>query len=490
MEAGLEGYTLMTRAAEAALKALVQRWPGARRVCVICGAGNNGGDGLVLARLAAQAGLTVRVLLCADPPRLRGDAARAWQELQQQSPVAVECWSQASPPRAQFAASDVIVDGLFGIGLSRPLEGAYAAVVEAVNESARPVLALDVPSGLCSDRGAVMGCAIHADLTVTFIERKLGHYVGVAQDYVGDLRLARLGVEAVLAEEAPSPLARLLPRDLLAHVLAPRSPTAHKGRHGHVLVIGGDQGMAGAVRLAGEAALYAGAGLVTVATSPAHAPLVNIGRPELMCHGVASGQALAPLLARADVVVLGPGLGRGPWARDMLSSVLSQERALLLDADALNLLAEQRAVEAPWDHGRPVVLTPHPGEAGRLLGRDSASVQADRLGAHRALVERFGAVVVLKGAGTLVGAPGWMTHLCDRGNPGMAVAGMGDVLSGVIGALLAQGHAPFLAGAAGVLAHARAGDYAVDRVGGQRGLLAGEMAPIVREILNGRGEGG
>ncbi|MEO0421486.1 MAG: NAD(P)H-hydrate dehydratase [Pseudomonadota bacterium] len=467
----------------------------ARHLLVLCGGGNNGGDGLVLARLAASAGLRPRVLLLAEADTLSGDAARAYADLGDTT-VRVERWAGDSSTLA-LASVDVVVDGMFGTGLSRPISGELASLIGAVNASRRPVLALDGPSGVCSDSGAVLGVAIRAALTVTFVERKIGHYLGLAPDYVGALRVERLGIDAVLPAPAPAPVARLLPPALLDEFAAtPRRVVAHKGSHGHVLVIGGAPGMAGAARLAGEAALYAGAGLVSVATAPTHASALNLGRPELMCHGVDGVSELAPLLARATVVVAGPGLGRDAWGRALLESAIASDLPLLLDADALNMLGEdqgqlrQRLCERAEQ--RPLVLTPHPAEAGRLLGdRDAAGVQADRLGTHAALVERFAGVVVLKGAGSLVGAPDWLPHLCDRGNPGMAVAGMGDVLSGVIGALMAQGQGAgvMVSASLGVLAHAMAGDVAVARMGGQRGLLAGDLAPLVRECLNGGGRG-
>ncbi|MEM9386326.1 MAG: NAD(P)H-hydrate dehydratase [Pseudomonadota bacterium] len=497
IDAGGTGYALMVRAAAGALERLRERWPDARRLLVLCGRGNNGGDGLVLARLAAAVGLQPRVVLFADPAQLRGDAARAHADLRAVS-VSVERWHEQAFGESQFTAVDVVVDGMFGTGLSRPIEGHLAGVISAVNASGRPVLALDCPSGVCSDTGAVLGIAVRAALTVTFVERKVGHYLSLAPDYVGALRLERLGIDAMLPDPAPCPVAHLLPCSLLeAAFAAPRRVVAHKGNHGHVLVLGGAAGMAGAARLAGEAALYAGAGLVTVATDEAHASVLNLGRPELMVHGVRAASMLAPLLERASVVVAGPGLGQGSWAIELLESVLHSDLPLLLDADGLNLLARdpmkwrRRLRDRP--SAQPVVLTPHPGEAGRLLGdRDARAVQLDRLGAHAGLVERFGAVVVLKGAGSLVGAPGWLPHVCDRGNPGMAVAGMGDVLSGVIGALMAQAYArePMVSACLGVLAHATAGDLAVDRQGGQRGLLAGELPPLVRDCLNGRGVDG
>ena len=260
-------------------------------------------------------------------------------------------------------------------------------------------------------------------------------------------------------------------------MLQPRARDSHKGDHGHVLCIGGDDGSGGAIILCAQAALRSGAGLASIATRPAHVGASLARQPEIMVRAVASASELPPLLARADAVAIGPGLGTGDWGRALLESALASGKPLLLDADALNLLAH-----APRPVPAGTIMTPHPGEAGRLLGCDAAKVQADRQAALQALLERFGCVVVLKGAGTLVGAPGCDTTLVTAGNPGMAVGGMGDLLSGVIASLRAQGMAAFEAASCGARLHARAGDAAA--IDGMRGMLPSDLLPHLRRCAN------
>jgi NAD(P)H-hydrate epimerase len=463
---GIPGYTLMQRAAEAAFDLLLAAWPGARRVLVACGAGNNGGDGYALARLAREAGLDVAVAALADPARLAGDAARAHADF------AAAGGTTEPFTDALAAGADVVVDALLGTGLDREVGGLLAECIGVINEAGRPVLALDLPSGLHADTGRVMGAAIRADHTITFVGLKTGLFLGGAAAHVGALSFASLGVAA---PEPPPRLLRLEPA-LLAALLPPRRRDAHKGEFGRVLVVGGGPGMAGAARLAGEACLRAGAGLVTVATRPEHVAALVAGRPELMVRGVGTADELEALLEAADVVALGPGLGRDDWAHALFAAALAAGKPLVVDADALSLLAAAPQPREDW------ILTPHPGEAGRLLGRPAAEVQADRLGAARELCARYGGVAVLKGAGTLVLRGGGTPWVCDRGNPGMATAGMGDVLTGVIAGLLAQLGEAESAAAAGVLAHALAGDRAA--AAGERGLMAGDVIDALRACVN------
>lgn len=272
-----------------------------------------------------------------------------------------------------------------------------------------------------------------------------------------------------------------LDESLLARCLKPRRRDAHKGDFGRVLIVGGGLGMPGAVRLCGEACLRGGAGLATVATRSANVTAVVSGRPELICHGIEDAARLGALLSAADVVVVGPGLGRDDWARSVLDCVLDSGRPLVVDADALNLLAAEQGSrrQGSW------ILTPHPGEAARLLGSDTAAVQHDRMGALHRLVGRYGGIVVLKGAGTLIGCEGRTPALCDRGNPGMATAGMGDVLSGAIAAMLVQIGDPWDAVRVAVLAHALAGDASA-RVAGERGLIASDVIAQLPACLNPR----
>jgi ADP-dependent NAD(P)H-hydrate dehydratase / NAD(P)H-hydrate epimerase len=469
---GIPGRDLMERAGAAALDALRQRWPASRALTVVCGAGNNGGDGYVVARLARRAGFSIRALAVVGPQRLRGDAALACADFQRAGGEIVE-WDGAGDP----GGDGPIVDALLGTGLDRDLAGVFHAAVESVNAAGRPVMALDVPSGLHADHGRVMGTAIRADLTVCFIGLKLGLFTGRGPAFAGAVEFAHLGVPAAL-DDGLVPAARRLETSVLGDWLPPRPRDAHKGRFGHVLVVGGDKGMGGAVRLAGEAALRAGAGLVSVATRPEHVGALLTARPELMCHGVAGRGDLDGLLARATVVAAGPGLGRSDWAAELLDAVHESGLPCVLDADALNLLSAHPRRSDRW------ILTPHPGEAGRLLGTDAATVEADRPAAAHALRARYGGVVVLKGAGTLVCGAGPSLWLCDRGNPGMASAGVGDVLTGIVAGLAAQIGDLERAACAGVLVHALAGDDAATR--GERGLVASDLLAALRPWVNPR----
>lgn len=472
-ERGIPADELMGRAGRAAYAELRRRWPRAKRLAVFCGRGNNGGDGYVLARLAREAGLEVSVYVPAGIAAPQGAAARA-AERWRLGGGAIDAWSGG----VDLQTHDVIVDALFGTGLDRAPEGAWREAIEAIVASGRPVLAIDVPSGLDADRGSAPGVAVRADLTVTFIALKIGLFTGRGRELAGELRFSALGLaEDVLARVEPA-AGRLSP-GVFGALLAPRRRGAHKGDFGHVLVIGGDCGMSGAVRLAAEAAARSGAGLVSVATRAVHAPLLSVARPELMAHAVEDAQALAPLVARADVIALGPGLGRGDWSRAVFAAALASGLPLVLDADGLNLLAEAPRCREDW------VLTPHPGEAARLLAISIAMIEADRPAAVEALQQRFGGTVVLKGAGTLVRGSAGETAACDAGNPGMATGGMGDVLTGLIAGLLAQGIAAADAAGLGVLLHAMAGDRAAAD-GGERGLLAGELLQHLRPLLNPR----
>jgi len=473
---GISGYELMGRAAEAVCAAASVRWPDARRWLILCGAGNNGGDGYVIARLARRAGLEVQVCALTDPGRLAGDAATAWRDF-----VAAGGTVVPFAP-GLLADAGLVVDAILGTGLARPVTGDLRTAIEAVNVAQRPVVAVDIPSGLDATTGLPSGAAIRADLTVTFVGRKLGLHLGEGPAHAGVVEFAALGIPAAVVERAglagQAPL-RLFTADELPRILPRRTVTAHKGNFGHVLVIGGNQGMSGAVRLAGEAALRTGAGLVSVATRPAHAPLLPLVRPELMCHGIGSAGDLVPLFARATVVALGPGLGQDDWARELLAAALACGLPLIVDADALNLLTAGHRPRSDW------ILTPHPGEAARLLGVTSAQVQSDRLGALGSLRERWGGTIVLKGSGTLVAgaaAPAWAI---STGNPGMATAGMGDVLTGITAGLLAQagaGVAPSDVAAAAAFVHGAAGDTAA--TGGQRGILASDLIGQLRPWLN------
>lgn len=463
-------FELMRRAGQAAWRELLRRWPDADSIVVVCGPGNNGGDGYVLARHAQQSGRRVRVL------RLPGHAPRSG--LAQQACREFEAGGgRVEPFQATLGDAGLVVDAVFGIGLSRAPDPDVAALLQAINRAGAPVLALDVPSGVDADTGAVPGVAVQAQATVQFIAAHLGLYTGAALDHAGELALATLDIPQAWLDAA-EPAARCLRAGDLESRFQPRRRDSHKGRSGHVLCLGGDHGHGGAVLMAAEAALRCGAGLVSVGTRAAHVPALLARRPEAMVHAVDGGEDVRLLLERASVVAAGPGLGQGAWGQALLSVALEAGLPLVLDADALNLVA---------GHGCPVppdaILTPHPGEAARLLGTTAADVQADRPAAVRRLCGRYGCVVVLKGAGTLVAAPGELPVLIAAGNPGMAVGGMGDVLTGCIAALRAQGHDALQAAATGALLHSAAGDLAA-AAGGERGLLPSDLSAPLRRLVN------
>ncbi len=466
---GIPGLTLMERAGAAAFELLRMRWPDVRTITVLCGIGNNGGDGFVLARLALQAGLAVHLLQLGDADRLQGDALTCAEKF-------VQAGGRIAPYDGLEFPTDLIVDGVLGTGLERAVSGVWEAALMAANRHPAPVLALDIPSGLHADSGRIMGCAIRAEATVSFIGLKQGMFSGEGPACCGRVAFADLDVPAeVYARVSPS--ARLLRWPLFAEQLKPRRRTLHKGDCGHLLLVGGDQGFAGAIRLAGEAGLRSGAGLVSIATRPEHAALIAAQRPELMCHGIEQPEALLPLLARADAVAIGPGLGQGRWGQRMLRRVLQSNLPLVVDADALNLLALEPERRENW------VLTPHPGEAGRLLGCSTGEVQTDRFAAVARLQQRYGGVVLLKGAGTLISAdPQILIGVCHAGNPGMASGGMGDLLTGIIAALMVQGETPGRATEMGVCLHGAAGDLAAEA--GERGMLASDLLPAIRHLMN------
>jgi len=378
---------------------------------------------------------------------------------------------------ARLAAGEVIVDALLGSGLTGNVRPALVPVIRAINAVGRPVFALDVPSGLDADAGTVAGDAIRAEATVTFVALKTGLFVGDGPEFAGTVFFDDLE----LAHSVPADLAPRLTRIVDAEIpqVLPRRPrVSNKGDFGRVLIVGSGTGMPGAARLAGEACLRVGAGLVTVAVAPENVAPIAAGRPELICLGIAAAAALAEPLDHADIIAVGPGLGRSPWARSVLQTVLAAKKPLVVDADALNLLAESgHAPRGDW------ILTPHPGEAGRLLGSSAPEIQRDRLGALDRLIERYHGTVVLKGAGTLVGASGRTPGLCERGNPGMATAGTGDVLTGAIAGILAQCRDPWAAARIGVLVHAMAGDAAA-RSGGERGVLASDLVRELHHCVN------
>jgi len=465
----LEMYQLMERAGEAVFSVLVHQYPDAQSILICCGGGNNGGDGYVVARLAHEAGLTVTLWQLGSAERLTGDAAAARDAW-------LACGGKIEKPQRTIPASaDVIVDAVLGTGLKGRVREDSAALINTVNQSCCPVIAVDVPSGLCADTGAELGAVICARSTVTFIGVKQGLCTGQAANFTGEIYFSGLGVEDAFQQQC-LPSATRVSSEEVKRCLPPRARTAHKGDHGRVLCAGGDLGMAGAIRLAAEACVRTGAGLTAVITQPDNVLSIVTARPEIMVQGWQDkAHEISQRLEWADVIVIGPGLGQTDWSKALLFHFDATDKKMIVDADGLNLLA----LSPDYKNNR--IITPHPGEAARLLNTTVAAVEADRFGAAQLLQQKYGGVVVLKGAGTLI-YDGRQFWICTAGNPGMASGGMGDVLSGIIGALAGQGLSLSEAARVGVWIHSTAADLCVQE--GERGVLASDLFPYIRQLVN------
>ncbi|EKS6744137.1 bifunctional ADP-dependent NAD(P)H-hydrate dehydratase/NAD(P)H-hydrate epimerase [Enterobacter ludwigii] len=464
---GITLYELMQRAGEAAFNVACTAYPESSHWLILCGHGNNGGDGYVVARLAVAAGIHVTLLaLESDKP------------LPEEASAAREAWLNAggvihATDIVWPEEIDVIIDGLLGTGLRSAPRDPVATLIARANAHSAPVVALDIPSGLMAQTGTTPGAVIQAAHTVAFIALKPGLLTGKARDVTGTLHHNALGLESWLAGQETH--VSRVDASLLAQWLPPRRPTSHKGDHGRLVIIGGDHGTAGAIRMTGEAALRCGAGLVRVLTRIENSAPIITARPELMVHEL-TPQSLEESLEWADVVVIGPGLGQQAWGKQALQKVENFRKPMLWDADALNLLA----INPDKRHNR--ILTPHPGEAARLLNCSVAEIESDRLLSARRLVKRYGGVAVLKGAGTVVASDEAM-GIVDAGNAGMASGGMGDVLSGIIGALLGQKLPLYDAACAGCVAHGVAADKLAARYG-TRGMLATDLFCTLRRVVN------
>jgi len=457
-----------------------------RRVALFCGRGNNGGDGFVAARTLLARGAGVQVILVGDPGDLRPDARRAWDAARAAGVELTVCddASTLAAARARVHDVDLVVDALLGTGFTPPARDLTASAISLINSLGRPVLAVDIPSGLAADHGCLAGEAVRATATVTFGYPKPGLVLYPGARHVGRLWLADIGFPPGTDTLVAGEMRVTTAGDLAPH-LAARDPQSHKGTFGQVLLVAGSRGMIGAAALAARGALRAGAGLVTVALPAALAPPLFPGLPEAMLlplpenEGRAAGRDAAATvieqLSRASALAVGPGLSRGAGpARLFRDLCAAADLPLLIDADALHALAEA-GPQLIFQRKTPAVLTPHPGELSCLIGMSTAGVQADRIGAARACAGRFNAVVVLKGSRTVVAPPVGPLWINPTGNAAMATAGMGDVLTGVIAAHLARGIAPLEAALLGVYLHGLAGDLAVAD-SGPWGILASEVA--------------
>lgn len=480
-EAGITGYSLMKKAGASAFHAIMSAWPDTKTLTILCGTGNNGGDGYVIAKLAKIRGIEIKLIQVGDLSKQGGDAFIARQDFEAEG-ISGELYNDQD-----LSDEKVIVDALLGTGLQRDVSNEWKNIIDEINAAAAKVISIDIPSGLNTDTGLVQGVAVTADLTITFIGRKQGMYTASGSAKSGVIKFDSLSIPDSVYKKVEPSSHGLTPK-LSLSVLKPRNKNSHKGTYGHVLLIGGSPGMNGAILLSAIAALRTGCGLVTVLTHPVHAAFLNINQPEIMCRGIANTCELEQYLSAADAVVIGPGLGTDQWGKDLLNAVITTDKPLVIDADGLNNLPNVKSKNNNW------VLTPHPGEAASLLKCSVSDIQQDRFLAAKKISEKYNAVCVLKGSGTII-HDSQNAYVCSSGNPGMAVAGMGDVLSGILGTLIAQAmlqaeqramqQVPFteMVNNAVVL-HAMAGDKVADSFG-EKGMLASDLFPAIRCIVNG-----
>ena len=484
---GIPSYSLMTRAGEAVADALVERFSDAvTDVLVVAGKGNNGGDGFVAGRRLIQDGFATRAVLLGRAADLKGDAARAYADFRACGGKTTEVSGESSLEGALRKHPSAVIDAIFGTGLNAEVKDLPRRAIEMLNSFAMPTVAVDVASGVNSGTGAVMGAAIRASLTVTFGFAKFGHvsYPGAGQ--CGELCIVDIGFGPRAIEEIAQ-RGRFLERADLQHLIRARPINSHKGMYGHPLVIAGGRGKSGAVLLASRAALRTGAGLVTAAMPESIQPIVAAGQAELMTEPIAdrdghfdgahAPDALKMLLEGKNALIVGPGIGVTDDTKRLVEWLISDAsepgRPMLIDADGLNALAALGCESLKRARG-PVVLTPHPGEASRLLGISTGKINDDRVSAARTLAERTGATVLIKGARSVIASADGDVYVNSTGNPGMSTPGMGDALSGIVGALLGQHLRPLDALALGVYLHGYAADRVAARMG-RVGYIAGDL---------------
>lgn len=462
-----------------------------KRVAVVCGKGNNGGDGLVIARYLWESGAPTHIFLLAPPSTFKGDAAVQWQIVHRLG-IPTTQWSEAVSDQP-FEAFDLIVDALLGTGVKGEVEGLLREAIEAINRSGLPIVAVDIPSGLEADTGHTLGAAVQATYTVTMGLPKRGFFLAEGIRHVGQWAVAEIGIPKQELRSVSTGVYLLTEPFVRAH-LPSYPPDAHKGDRGHLLVVGGSVGLTGAPALAGISALRIGAGLVTVAVPERIQPVVASFYPELMTLSLPDGgtgvltpagvEYLLEQAGRFDGLVLGPGLSQAEPVGAALQSLLQEwHKPLLIDADGLSHLAHQYRANPNFKlcHPELSVLTPHPGEAARLLGVRSSEVQRDRLGALKRLQEQFGCTLVLKGAYTLIGTDHPHTvYVCPFAEPALATGGSGDVLSGLIGGLMGQGLGPSIAAAVGAYLHALAGEWLAQTKG--FGFTARDLSEAIQGV--------
>lgn len=464
-------YDVMVNAGESLFSWVAENYLKSAKIVVLAGTGNNGGDGFVLARLLHENDYTVSVASINPEKSLAGDALTAfqlWQTAVSQPLMPVD--------NAQLENADLVIDALLGTGLNGHVSDEYASVIKRINLAQSDVLSVDIPSGLDANTGQVLGVAVKATTTITFVGVKSGLLTGAARNHVGQLQFRSLNIGQAFAE-IKMPLGRHISYNDFNR-LSPRSQNGHKGNHGRLLCIGGNKGMAGAIRLSAEAALRVGAGLVKVYCHPNNAVQVALDRPELMV----TSDNLHQWLSWADCIVFGPGLGQDSWSRETFNQVLSylihEKKPVVVDADGLNILGHH----LQKFRSDKMIITPHSAEAARMLDTSANDVEQNRYKSAQMLADKYGGACVLKGPGTIVNNQLGM-FVCADGNPGMGTAGMGDVLSGALGGLIAQGMDCSQASIYGVCVHSAAADIVAKR-DGQRGMIASDLFPILRQLVN------
>jgi hydroxyethylthiazole kinase-like uncharacterized protein yjeF len=491
---GLPGRILMENAGRGATQFFLEQFKDAKnkKVGVIAGRGNNGGDGFVIARYLVQKGIRVTVYLLSEHQKVSGDAAANLQLL---SPLKVPVIEM--PDATSFSAhetamrhEEIWIDAILGTGLRSDVKGFFKDVINFINHSNKPVFAVDIPSGLNSDTGQPCGACVWADATATFAFAKTGHFLFPGADYTGNLKIIDIGVPPHIANDV-SPLQYLLTADLIRTVFSPRPSNAHKGHTGHLLVIAGSTGKTGAAVMTATSAMRSGAGLVTLGIPASLNPVLEVQVIETMTeplpetvNGIldeTSVNRIMDLLSDKKCLAIGPGIGTATGTQKLFKHLLQENtKPVVIDADGLNILAGH--IEILKDLDTPVVLTPHPGEMARLIGTTSADVQKNRIKCARNFSTKFNVHVVLKGARTVVAHPDGRVFINPTGNPGMASGGMGDVLTGIIAGFIAQGHSPELAAHAGVYLHGAAADSLVKNKG-PFGYLATDVMNTLPEVI-------
>ena len=492
---GIPGIVLMENAGRATVEAMEERWEelAGQRVAIFVGPGNNGGDGLVIARHLHQRHVRPQVYLVTEPGRLQGDAAVNLLIVEHLGIPIREVWHDEALANVAVELEDcfLVVDAMFGTGLKREVLGIAGEVVELINRGARRVVAVDVPSGLNVDNGAVLGRCVRADLTVTFGLAKPGLCLPPGRELVGELVVADIGIPPEVVEQGEVGI-ELLTGNTVGPWIPRRPATSHKGDYGHLLVLGGSPGKTGAALLAARGALRSGVGLVTLGAPPELNAIYQTALPEAMTHPLADSTAgrlsvrslpgIRQVLQDKRALVIGPGLGQDSETVDLVATLYREvTQPMVVDADALNILAGHPAMIGQAEG--PRILTPHPGEMARLTGRSSKAVQADRLEIAARFARDYSVLLVLKGAATVIAHPDGRLAINSTGNPGMATGGMGDVLAGLIGGFLAQGLGIWEAACLGVFVHGAAGDRPVGGHGGRCGFLATEVADAVPAVL-------